>query len=68
MQTIRRLVTEAEVQRRTFLDISEIILFVSVIFRNPFIRILQHNFFVISAYKKSIFLGNVLERQGMRAL
>ena len=68
MQTIRRSVAEAELQRRTFLDISEIILFVSVIFRNSFIRILQQNFFVISAYKKNIFLGNVLERQGMRAL
>ena len=56
MQTSRRLFTEAELQRRIFREISEIILFVSVIFRHSFIRISQHKFFHICV-KKSFFLG-----------
>ena len=64
MQTSRRLFTEAKLQRRIFLEISEIILFVSVIFRYSFIRISQPNFF--HSYMK--FTGHVLEKQGMCAI
>ena len=67
MQTSRRLFTEAELQRRIFLEILEIILFVSVILGYPFIRISQQKFFHI-CMKKSFFSENVLEKKGTRAI
>ena len=67
MQTSRHLFTEAELQRRIFLEIFEIILFVSVIFQ----VLLYPNFATeIFSYlhEKKFFSGNVLEKQGMRAI
>ena len=67
MQTSRRLFSEAELQRRIFLEIFEIILFISVILRYPYIQISQQKIFHI-CMKKSFFSGNVLEKQGTRAI